>query len=552
MSAFLFVSSRLDEYCLPHSLQCLSPRELESLDSSQEPFIVSNVPTQHAYILAPEVNFYLQHTKNADAKNIEILYRAREMSFDNLESDKQLQVPPSLFVLGEGEEASDFCLYANQNGFDSVLLEPSKVLSVQGQLGSFSLLFSDETTRQYGQGVLFVDVLDLLRYKGIESAADFDDAQALLQTLKERVQGFYYHDIIHFDTAHCQYENRREKCCCACAEACPTLGIFNDDEEKKLYFSNIDCVECGVCLSVCPTGSIEFNEFPRELFFNILKLYRDVKILLIDEESFDALDSHSFTFDESILPLVVHQINALNPLYLLSCIQESGCSIAIYKESPTQLLKDSIEIVNTLTQRAYYEQGIYLVDSPTALQQTTERLRGIEGARYFYAHRKTEHNRAIFAERMRYLIKDKNLGHLPSYQHFRYGEIHLKEGCTLCLSCVGACNVGALSANEQNYTLIFNPSLCTTCEYCLLSCPENVMILERNGIPLNETWFNERILAKDEPFKCVECGTAFATTQSISKVYDMLAPKFGNDEQKIRTLLCCPDCKVRIMTKGML
>ncbi|WP_232013714.1 4Fe-4S dicluster domain-containing protein [Wolinella succinogenes] len=50
-----------------------------------------------------------------------------------------------------------------------------------------------------------------------------------------------------------------------------------------------------------------------------------------------------------------------------------------------------------------------------------------------------------------------------------------QEKCTLCLSCVGACNVNALTANSNEFTLDFNASLCTTCGYCLPSCPENAI-----------------------------------------------------------------------------
>ncbi len=546
----LFIPPSTDYVLNASSLTILSEEELQNRSLDEEPFIVSNVPTDHAYILAPEINFYIHSSNDINEEKLNILYKARELSFEYLEIQKQLYVDNSLFVIGTGRVAEDFCLYANQNGFDCVLLAPSQVISIGGSLGKFTLLFDDESTRNYAQGVLFVDIPK--RQKGVETVADFEDRESLLQTLKNRLGNIEYNDILHFDSTFCQYEGRREKCCCACAEVCPTFGIYNDDSEKKLHFSSIDCIQCGLCLSVCPTGAIEFKEFPRTLFLEIARLYRGYAILLLDNHSLTQLQNCDIHIPEYLLPLIVPEINALTPLYLLNLIQESGYPLIVYKDNFSTTLLESVEIVNILIQKGYKELGIYAIDNLENLQHSLLNIKSIHNVQYLYVPRDTDHNRTIFAERLRYIIKDKDLGHLPSYEHLRYGQIHIKDGCTLCLSCVGACNVGALNANEHNFTLTFNPSLCTTCEYCLLSCPENVMILERSGIALNAQWFESRILAQDKPFKCVECGTAYATTASITKIKNMLLPKFGNDERKIRTLECCPDCKVKIMAKGMM
>ncbi len=122
--------------------------------------------------------------------------------------------------------------------------------------------------------------------------------------------------------------------------------------------------------------------------------------------------------------------------------------------------------------------------------------------------------------------------------------------CTLCLSCVGACNVNAIFAKEDDFSLRFNPSICTTCGYCVSSCPENVIELSREGLELYREYFKSKELAKDEPFSCVECGKVFSTKKSIDKVYTMLSVTFASDEKKLKTLQCCPDCKVKVMFRG--
>ena len=139
-----------------------------------------------------------------------------------------------------------------------------------------------------------------------------------------------------------------------------------------------------------------------------------------------------------------------------------------------------------------------------------------------------------------------------SGEMIRYGKIHIQESkCTLCNSCVGACNVDALTANAQEFALQYNPSLCTTCGYCIPSCPEDALRLELSGIELNPSWFETHTLAKDELFECIECGKPFATKKSVQKIKDVMSPHFLGDSAKMKTLECCSDCKIKIMFENI-
>lgn len=125
------------------------------------------------------------------------------------------------------------------------------------------------------------------------------------------------------------------------------------------------------------------------------------------------------------------------------------------------------------------------------------------------------------------------------------------SNCTLCMSCVGACNVDAIFANQTDFTLRVNPSLCTACGYCEVTCPEkDCLTIKRDEIQLQPMWFKENILAKDSLFACVECGKEFATTKAIEKIASIMGPIFAKvSETKKRTLYCCEDCKAKLMIK---
>ena len=160
--------------------------------------------------------------------------------------------------------------------------------------------------------------------------------------------------------------------------------------------------------------------------------------------------------------------------------------------------------------------------------------------------------REIFAIRLKHIVGEDDLGEVQCGKYVHYGVVKVKDdNCTLCLACVSACNVGAIIADSQTNSLQINPSICTTCGYCVTTCPENDCIsIERDIIKLNPVWFTNSILAQDTLFACVECGKEFATKKAVDKIADMMAPLFKSDPIKERTLYCCENCKPKIMMKS--
>ncbi|MBK1964855.1 ferredoxin, partial [Campylobacter novaezeelandiae] len=93
-------------------------------------------------------------------------------------------------------------------------------------------------------------------------------------------------------------------------------------------------------------------------------------------------------------------------------------------------------------------------------------------------------------------------------------------------------------------------SVCTTCGYCETSCAEkDTLKVYRDGMELKNSYFEYKTLAKDELFKCVECGKEFATAKSVQKIANTLKPLFASNPVKLRTLYCCAECKAKLMLK---
>lgn len=149
---------------------------------------------------------------------------------------------------------------------------------------------------------------------------------------------------------------------------------------------------------------------------------------------------------------------------------------------------------------------------------------------------------------MRFLIKDNDFGTLKNSANLIYTDLKIDtEKCTLCMSCVESCNANALISAKDNFTLLLNPSLCTACGYCIDTCAEKCIEMNLSGYRLNENFLTHRVLASDEPFKCVECGKIYATKKSIQKIKSILQPVFMGDSLKLKSIECCEKCKVKIM-----
>ena len=427
-----------------------------------------------------------------------------------------------------------------QEKFSVNLLDIDEVISVSGNFGAFSAELSNGEYISFGQGILFVSDENLSRYRGIYSVADFDNADILEETLEKSLGKYEYGDIISYDPTLCQYHHRREKHCTKCANVCPTFGVGANDSLMELVFSSIDCIACGACVGVCPTNCLDYEFLPKEGLDEIIELYENKSIFLCKKEDYDGLIKENRKLSDAMIPLILPSVKFLNENDFLNLLQTSGNDLVVFSKEPL----DSLSFINNITQNRYEKHAIKMISSFDELQDIA--INPFE--KYLYKNRYNKSHRESFRERLRFLVKDGEYGFANSVGSILYGNMKIDANkCTMCMSCVGACNVNAIFAREDDFSLRYNASLCTTCGYCVDSCPENVLELDRTGISLNENYFNSKEMAKDEPFRCIECGKVFATKRSVDKIVGMLSVAFANDKDKLKTLQCCPDCKVRVM-----
>ncbi|CZE49849.1 4Fe-4S dicluster domain-containing protein [Campylobacter geochelonis] len=546
MKEFVFIKTPDIDAVLPDDIDVL-----DSVNSAE--YLVSNSKDAKAQVYAPEINFYLKNSQDSvleKAKMAELLYEARAHTFDRaVDMDYQKEVGKNVIIISDDEKTT-LASKLSDEGYKVISLSHAEVKFLYGEIGELyvTVLRENDEFEVISDFVLVNGIKEyMLRQSGTAEIANLKDDE-ILAFLNTRSPVYRYKSAITYDQSICQYHERRSEHCAKCVEICPTVAILKDDENKHLVFSHIDCNECGGCVSVCPSGAIDYAKMPRGAFIDVAKMYKGKKIIItpriMDLEDFDII------LPEGFLPFGVEGEKFLSQVHLLTLLQESGASLIFYSDIISAGVRESIELINQIYKAKFNEVAIEIATDEIELRKAIKNAKFIQGSQYSmseYALAKRE----IFAKRVKYLVGDENLGVSKSGEWIRYGKVEInQDACTLCLSCVGACNVSALVADEKDNSIKFNASLCTTCGYCEVSCAEDGAIaLTRGELRLEPSYFEYQTLAKDSLFACIECGKEFATTKAVMKIAQLMTPKFGDDSYKIKTLYCCADCKAKIMIK---
>ena len=525
-------------------------------DAKNKSFIISNTDEIKSELTAKEIDFYIKNSQDnlaSKIKNVSKLYEIAATKYDFAQDISYSQEVSNelLLITNSKEEYEEFISKVNVNDFELFSINENIIKDIKGHIGNLQVTVLDEDediTLNVSQIVWFDAKQPRKERIGIFDP-NLSTIDEVIQTLKNNINSYSYKKFTTYDSSICQYHERREEICSKCEEVCPTVAITKDDKTKTLTFSQIDCHGCGGCISVCPSGAVDYAPSNKEALFEMSKFYKNTHPLVIPAKM--NLENLEVSLKENILPFAIEGEKFLHEASFLTLLQMSGSQVIFYSDFLSKGSKDAIRILNEIYQKRYQKDAILIAMNPKELQKAVEEISFVEDS-YFNFNQETLKKREIFSHRLEKIVGNDDLGVISTGEHVHYGKVEVNQDtCTLCLACVGACNVGALIADAKDNTLRLNPSICTACGYCEVSCPEkDCLTIKKDIIELKPSWFKENILAQDQLFACVECGKEFATTKAVEKIAKMMGPIFSSDPIKERSLYCCADCKPKIMMQS--
>jgi ferredoxin len=369
----------------------------------------------------------------------------------------------------------------------------------------------------------------------------------------------------------CAHSRSKKIGCTRCLDLCP-VGAITPNGDHVAVSAEI-CAGCGACASVCPTGAITYALPPadallrrvRTLLTTYAKAGGKAPVLLIHdgdhgEPLIDALARFGNGLPAHVLPLRVNEVTQAG-LDLPAAALAYGAN-AIRYLIPARAKHDlgglirNIDYANMLADALGYGEtraGLIETDDPdmlrAALDAVTKGVATPKPATFLALGA----GRGLIKQSVEELFAaapvPQQIVAMPP--HAPFGKIDVNaEGCTLCLACVSACPVSALTDNADKPMLRFQEDLCVQCGLCAATCPEKVITLTPQ-IDLVAWAAGPKVMKEEEPFHCINCAKPFGVKSTVERIVAKLENKHwmfsGAQSNRISVIKMCEDCRVEVV-----
>jgi ferredoxin len=370
---------------------------------------------------------------------------------------------------------------------------------------------------------------------------------------------------VGYDAGICAHARSQKVGCTNCLDNCPTGAITPDGDHVAIDVAI--CGGCGNCSAVCPTGAVSYAYPQRgDLVARLgvlLKTYRSAGgtrpiVLFHDEKHGSPLIAAMARLGKglpaNVLPLSLFSVLQLGHEAVASALAFGAEHIVVLAppEHPAELA--ALESQTALTAAfldglGYRGPRLHILgerdpDAVEALLYGLPTLSTAAPEAFTAIGSKRDIARTALAKLKAAAPAPAEIIQLPPRSP--YGRIHVDvAGCTLCLACVGACPVAALSDNPERPQLSFTEAACVQCGICVATCPEKVISLEPryNFSPAAMT---PEVIKGEEPFHCVSCGKPFGTKSTMERVLSRLKGKHAmfQTEAQLRLIQMCDTCRI--------
>ncbi|MCM8733071.1 4Fe-4S dicluster domain-containing protein [Azospirillum sp. A1-3] len=389
-------------------------------------------------------------------------------------------------------------------------------------------------------------------------------AKALLE-MADLVGEFEKPRFVDFKADLCAHSRSRKTGCTRCLDVCPT-GAITPNGDHVAIDPHV-CAGCGSCAAVCPTGAATYALPPAATVYErlrtLLGTYRKAgggapALLIHDPRHGDALIGmmarHGRGLPARVLPFALNEVTQVG-FDLFALALAYGCThvrvlTGPENEGETAGLASQIGLAEAAFSGLGYGSGRVAVIDAADPDMVADELWALPAdvvEAGMFLPMGPKRTVTMLALRHLHKVAPAPVEVLPLPPGAPFGRVSVDvAGCTLCLSCVGACPTGALLDNADKPMLSFAQDACVQCGLCKTTCPEKVISLVPE-IDFRDQARGATVVKEEEPFCCVSCGKPFATKSSIEKIVTTLAGKhwmFATPEAANRIRMC-EDCRVR-------
>jgi ferredoxin len=370
---------------------------------------------------------------------------------------------------------------------------------------------------------------------------------------------------IDFTAELCAHSRSRLAGCTRCLDVCPTGAITGAGDTVAI--DPHVCAGCGSCAGVCPTGAASCAAPPSAVLLERLRIllgtYRraggaGAVLLVHDGGHGDGLVAMSARFGRGlparVLPFQVTAVPQVG-IEFLSAALAHGAERVILLVDPAHVdeaagLEAQAVLAEAVAVGLGYGEGrvrVVAEADPDALETMLHGLPPLAPtvpSDFLAIGTRRANTRMALTHLHAHAPAPVDV--VPLAPGAPFGRIRVDvEGCTLCLSCVGACPTGALGDDPDKPKLTFREDACIQCGLCRNTCPEKVISLEPRMAFTAEA--RGPVTVKEEaPFPCVRCGKPFGSRSSIERVVARLAGRHWmfTDPAAIERIRMCEDCRV--------
>ena len=393
-------------------------------------------------------------------------------------------------------------------------------------------------------------------------------ADAILK-LADMVGAFEKPRYIAYDGAICAHSRSQKIGCRRCLDVCPTGATA--PEGDGIRYDPYVCAGCGLCAAVCPTGAAAYQlpagdgiyERLRILFGTYFKAGGTAPVLLVHlhdkgSEILDALARFGDGLPARVVPFALNQPTQVGLDFMFAALAYGAARIVVLltpdRDRNTEAFAREVKLAETVMAGLGYgadRTAIVETADPEVLAKALDELpaAGAKPSEFKIMGRKRQAMTPSLAHLHANAPRPVDVLPLPAGAPFGAIKVDV-AGCTLCLSCVGACPANALKDNpKEKPELSFIEANCVQCGLCVVTCPEKVITLEPRLSFLPSARVHQ-VIKEEEPFCCVRCGKPFGTRSSIERIaeklkaHPMFAGAGGLDRLKM-----CDNCRVVALTE---